>query len=155
MTAPNHAITGALIGLTIGNPAIALPLAFLSHFVCDALPHYDAAGTALQRISSKRLIYEQVLVGGAICFLIVLVLASTRPVHWVNAALGAFLAASPDLFWIPRLLYVRRTKKDIDMATTNWFWKFHDRIQWYTGPKLIWLEAIWFIVFGGLVISKL
>ena len=33
MRATNHALTGAIIGLTVQNPWVALPAAFLSHFV--------------------------------------------------------------------------------------------------------------------------
>ena len=38
MTATNHALTGAIIGLVIGEPVLAIALAFASHFICDALP---------------------------------------------------------------------------------------------------------------------
>jgi hypothetical protein len=152
MTAPNHALTGALIGLTVGNPWLALPLAFLSHFACDAIPHYDMPGDELHRIGSKRLIFEQLLLGGAICFLIVLFLAAEHPVHWLLAAICAFLAASPDLFWIPRWLHVRRTKRDIQL---NWFLRFHRVVQWRTAPYLAWLELVWFMTMGWLVIVRL
>jgi hypothetical protein len=35
---------GAIIALAISQPLIALPLAFVSHFVLDALPHYGYGG---------------------------------------------------------------------------------------------------------------
>jgi hypothetical protein len=43
VTAPNHALTGALIGLSVANPVLALPLAFVSHLLQDTVPHYDPA----------------------------------------------------------------------------------------------------------------
>lgn len=154
MTAPNHALTGALIGLSIGNPLLALPLAFVSHFVCDTIPHYDQAeSAAVGRIDSKRFIFEQLVTGAILCFLLVVLLAATRPQHWLLAAVCAFLATSPDLFWIPRFLHVKRTGKDVPLR--NWFLRFHNGIQWLTGPKLIWLEAVWFAVFGALVLQRL
>lgn len=154
MTAPNHALTGAIIGLTITNPVLALPLAFVSHFVCDAIPHYDPPGTDVaKRYKSKRFVYEFLVLGAGLCFLVVLALAYTRPQHWLTAALCAFLATSPDLFWIPRFLRTRRTGKDV--VPRGWFFWFHNFVQWRTGPKLIWVEAVWFVVFGGLLISKL
>jgi len=137
MTAINHALTGAAIGLVVSNPVIALPLAFLSHFVCDAIPHYDAPGTAAERIVSNRLIYEQIIGGAVLCFFLVLSLALLRPHNWILAAVAAFLAASPDLLWIPRWLTARRT--GVDPGPNGWFYQFHHRIQWKTGPKLIWL----------------
>ena len=41
MTATNHALTGATIATLVRQPYLAIPLAFLSHFFCDALPHFD------------------------------------------------------------------------------------------------------------------
>jgi len=154
MTAPNHALTGALIGLTVSNPVLALPLAFLSHFVCDAIPHYDPPETdKAKRMNSKRFLVEFLVVGAVLCAALVLVLAATRPRHWLQAATCAFLATSPDLLWIPRFVHVKRTGKDAPLH--NPFLKFHTRIQWKTGPKLIWLEAAWFVIFGALVATHL
>lgn len=41
MTALSHAIIGAAIALKIKNPAIAGSVAFGTHFICDAIPHWD------------------------------------------------------------------------------------------------------------------
>lgn len=41
MTATAHALVGAAIAKAIPNPAIAIPLAFASHFIMDAVPHWD------------------------------------------------------------------------------------------------------------------
>lgn len=154
MTAPNHALTGALIGLTITNPALALPVAFLSHFVCDAIPHYDPPVTdKAERIGSKRFFYEFLLLGAGLCGLLVLVLALTRPRHWLLAAVCAFLATSPDLFSIRRFVYVKRTGNDLPRR--SWFGRVHSWIQWRTGPKLLWLELAWFAVGCSLLITHL
>lgn len=153
MTAINHALTGAVIGLTVSNPAVALPLAFVSHFVCDAIPHYDPPGTPGERIASKRLVREQIIGGAVLCFLLVMLLFVTQPMHWLVAAFGAFLAASPDLLWIPRWLTARRT--GIDPGANGWFYQFHHRIQWKTGPKLIWVEAAWFIAASAVIATYL
>lgn len=153
MTAPNHALTGALLGLAIGNPFFVLPLAFLSHLAQDAIPHYDALGDEIERIGSKRLVYEQILIGGALCFLLVLCLAITQPHHWLLAAIGAFLATSLDLLWIPRWLHVRRHGADV--GHLNWLLRFHGWVQWKTGPKLLWVEAVWFVAGSALLATKL
>lgn len=154
MTAPNHALTGAIIGLTVTDPYVAMPLAFLSHFACDAIPHYDPPGDNNQeRLGSKRFIMEQLVAGAILCFLLVVCLALTRPQHWVAAAVCAFLAASPDLFWIPR--FVHRLRTGQDKPPKWWLLKFHARIQWKTGPSLWWVEAIWFVLCGAFVASRL
>lgn len=36
-----HTLVGIVIASKIGNPAIGLPLAFLSHFLGDRVPHWD------------------------------------------------------------------------------------------------------------------
>ncbi len=41
MTATGHAIIGTVIAAKIGNPLLAIPIALASHFVADALPHWD------------------------------------------------------------------------------------------------------------------
>lgn len=41
MTATAHALVSAAIYRAIPNPAIAIPLAFASHFIMDAIPHWD------------------------------------------------------------------------------------------------------------------
>lgn len=153
MTAPNHALTGALIGLSIASPAAALPLAFLSHFVCDAIPHYDPPGSSAEIYRSKRFIGEFLVLGALLCFVIVLLLAATRPLHWVIAAWCAFLATSPDLFQIKYFLYTRRTGHDHDRPDP--LKRFHSWIQWKTGPRLRWVELAWFVVFGGMFITRI
>ncbi len=156
MTAPNHALTGALIGLSVANPALALPLAFLSHFVLDAIPHYNPPETDMVALfRSKRFVWEFLVLGAGVCLLLVVVLALARPAHWLSAAWCAFVATSPDLLWIPRFMTARRSGKDVDVSHSNLFWRFHDRIQWKTGPKLIWLEAIWFVGMCLLLATRL
>lgn len=36
-----HVIVGSAIAITIKNPAISIPLAFLSHFVLEKVPHWN------------------------------------------------------------------------------------------------------------------
>ncbi len=60
MTATAHALAGAVIATKISNPFIGLPLAFLSHFILDTIPHWDF-GTNWQRKSKLRLVSESVL----------------------------------------------------------------------------------------------
>jgi hypothetical protein len=144
MIAPNHALTGALIGLTASNPILALPLAFISHFALDAVPHYDPSERDLAKLyRSKMFLRDFILVGGLICFLLVIILALSRPRHWLTAAICAFLAASPDLLWFPWYLRVRRTGDSTRPA--GWFYWLHGKVQWKTGPHFGIVEAAWFV----------
>lgn len=41
MTATAHALVAAAIARAIPNPYLSIPLAFGSHFIMDAIPHWD------------------------------------------------------------------------------------------------------------------
>lgn len=150
MTAANHALTGAFIGLAVGNPWVAVPAAFISHFVCDAIPHYDVPGATHEaRIGSGLFWKVQILAGLLLCMGIVAVLALLHPTHWLLAVICAFLATSPDLLAIPRFMSVRRS--NLDIKDKWWFWRFHNRIQWFQKPIGGIVEIAWAIVMVALV----
>lgn len=143
MTATNHALTGALIGLVTGNAWIAVPAALASHFVCDAIPHFDVPGaTREKRIGSKLFLRVQIIFGAVMCGLLVGTLASFHPGHWLLASVCAFVATSPDLLSIPRFVSVRRGDKD--PVHRWWLWQFHHRIQWFERPIGAVVEIAWF-----------
>lgn len=57
MTATGHALIGTVIAAKIGNPALAIPIALGSHFLADALPHWDT-GTNREKKSKTRFVTE-------------------------------------------------------------------------------------------------
>ncbi len=145
MRAINHALTGGFLGLAIGRPLVAVPLAIASHFVCDALPHYDSSLPAMQRLKT-RLFQNQLLIDAALCVLFVLVLVVFRPQHWLLAAMCAFLATSPDLLWINMYRHTRSGRP----WRRNWYTTFAGRIQWFQRPIGALVEVAWFI--AGIVL---
>ncbi|MDB5169248.1 MAG: hypothetical protein JWO41_604 [Candidatus Saccharibacteria bacterium] len=148
MTAPNHALTGAIIGLTVSNPILAIIVAVASHFVCDAIPHFDVPGkTAEDRMRSNFFLRFQIIFGGLLCLLIVLWLALARPHHWQLAVICAFAATIPDLLYVPRYLHVKRNGRD--NMNRWWFWRLHNNIQWFQRPIGALVEIVWA---GGTVI---
>lgn len=150
MMAINHAVTGAIIGLSVDEPALALPLAFASHFVLDAIPHYDPPGSGhVEKITSRQFFWVQVAGGAGLCFLLVVLLAVAHPKHWLLAAICASIATLPDGLFVTRYLHILRTGKD--NLNRHWFWRFHNRVQWRTGPRLIWLELVWLAATGGVL----
>lgn len=140
MTATNHALTGAIIGLVAGNPLVAVPGAFVSHFVCDALPHYGSAEPAKKVVKTDGF-RNYLLVEAAVCGLLVLVLALTQPAHWWLAAICAFIAASPDFFWINKYRVMRAGRT----WHPNAFSRFARDIQWFQRPIGAVVEVAWFI----------
>src|SRR5580698_6794981 len=119
MRAINHALTGAAIGLLIEEPVIAVPVAFISHYLCDMIPHYGGGIPEDEELKST--IFKVLLVLDIVlCALLVLLLALRRPYHWIIAAVCAFAAASPDLFSLNRYLESLRNQP----IKQNWYTTF-------------------------------
>lgn len=60
MTATAHALVGGAIAASISNPAIALPLASISHPILDMIPHWDL-GVGWRKKNKVTLFAESVL----------------------------------------------------------------------------------------------
>ncbi len=153
MTATNHALTGAFIGLTISTPAFALPIAFLSHFVCDALPHYDSNQDSSGYVASSKFA-KLLTLDALLCVLLVIVLVVARPQQWFLAAICAFVATLPDFAWLPG--YVRtRHGQPFKKKTSNWFMDFAAKIQWFAKPIGGFVELAWFVGLTTLIAAYL
>lgn len=72
MTATGHAIIGTVIAAKVGNPALAIPLAIISHFIADAIPHWDVATHRKQKTKGNLIIeaFSDVILGLVLSFLI-------------------------------------------------------------------------------------
>jgi hypothetical protein len=137
LIATNHALTGAFIGLSISSPVIALPVALLSHFICDAIPHFGVDSSFI-----KTTVFRNMLVVDAVlCVALVLLLGFAQPNNWLVAALCAFLATSPDLLWVP----MYRSAKQGKTYVLKGFHKFASDIQWFERPIGGVVEIVWFI----------
>ncbi len=134
MTATNHVLTGALVGLTIHQPFATIPIALLSHFALDALPHYGAKNHTGRH-------FKVVLLGDTtIASILLLVLIILQPAHWLLAVLCGIAAASPDLMWLPgwlRELTLAQKRKP------NLILRFHKNIQWGEKPQNYSYELVW------------
>lgn len=118
MTATNHMLSGALIATVVRQPLLAVPLAFLSHFILDALPHYG----------NKTLRQPHwILVSDAIAAVVVLILLGVFSVQQRFLQLGcALVAASPDLLWVPSLWAELKGR----LKPLNKVEHFLNKIQW-------------------------
>jgi hypothetical protein len=145
MRAINHALTGAVIGLAVGKPALALPAALVSHYVVDAIPHHGTAHSP--KLWMRSASFKQLLILDALlCLSLVVVLSVFQPQHWLLASIAAFLAAAPDLASIRRFMRI--------IARQNWrpgrYSTFATSIQWFERPIGAVVEAAWFV--AGVVI---
>ena len=145
MTATNHILTGALIGGLVKNPVLALPLAFLSHYVLDVLPHFGVREDA-------KLIFRNVLIGDVILSLIALawLAFSGQPNPWLLVACGV-VGASPDLLWLPYFVAELRGQ----MKPFGWYSRIAKKIQWGEYPWGIVIEIAWGISMIVLILKLL
>jgi hypothetical protein len=138
MTATNHALTGALIGLSVHNPWLALPAALVSHLICDIIPHFGIKDKEWIR---SRNFLGMLAVDILLCIVLVAVLFTAGPANWLLAAICAFVATSPDLLWIREFVLVRQRK----VYKPFWLERFLVWIQWFQKPIGAYIEAAWFI----------
>ena len=153
MTATNHALTGAIIGLSLSNPYLAIPLALASHFALDALPHYGIRGNLRKILAGKRFLIT-LIIDIALCIILAISLSIIRPINWQMGIFCAFIASSPDLMWVKMFIAARarhRLPKIKDSLST-----LHSKIQWFQRPIGAFVEVAWFasaIFFLGILIK--
>lgn len=73
MTATGHALIGTVIAAKIGDPYLAIPIAFFSHLILDLIPHWDA-GTHGEKKTSSQLFFEaglDVIIGFGLSYLLI------------------------------------------------------------------------------------
>lgn len=126
----NHALTGALIAKIVPWP-IALPLAVVSHFLLDMMPHYGIP--ARRRNSSKFWRYFFTL-----DFIASLGLGAWAIYFHHYAMFFCGLAGTmPDFVWVAHV--IKKHSFDFSAVETR-YEKWHIRIQRYEFPKGLWIE---------------
>ena len=99
MTLATHAVVGAAIAASIpSHPIIGFTLAFASHFVLDAIPHWDYPLYSSKKDSGDRMNDDMVLNKN---FLVDLSRIGLDMSIGFLLVLIFFTLASPNLFWIP------------------------------------------------------
>jgi hypothetical protein len=132
MIAFNHALSGALLAKYLPLP-IALPLAFVSHFVLDSLPHFGIPHHMRDHSKIWR-IFSLIDIGGA---LVLAGLAISWHEYWM--LIGGIIACSPDFIWVGRVLKSRSFKLDVH---THPFSKWHAKIQRFERPWGLIIDVI-------------
>ncbi len=110
MLSISHAVTGAFIAVKVGNPYLAIPLILLSHYLEDAVPHWDAGTGLTSGRRSPRTAFLGGLLDLALAAIFVLVyfpLSSYNPMslpaHLSDPQIwGSFIGLLPDFLVAPR-----------------------------------------------------
>lgn len=138
MTGLSHVTTGVLIAVAVQKPALALPLALLSHFALDRFPHW---GNDLLDGSSplfRRIILYDVLA----CLSVVIFMMFALPAQALVIALSAALAVAPDMMWIPNFF---REVRGLPVKPRNAVMRWHASLQ-YERNWGIATEGFWLLV---------
>lgn len=93
MLSTPHLLVGAAIVKVVPNPVLGLPLALISHFVLDSIPHWDGSPKAPYSKKMFGWIFLDYAFGASL--VLVLTLGYPNPEqYWLW--LGAFLGTAPD-----------------------------------------------------------
>lgn len=126
MMATSHALSGAAIAIAVKEPMLALPLAFVSHFALDILPHigFDEFGGHLK----KKVLFHRILKLDALLlalFMAYLILNSAG----MLVIACVVLAGSPDAIWAYRYVFQEKFGQR-KPRPKSLFSRFHSKIQW-------------------------
>ncbi len=134
----NHTTTGALIAITVKEPALAAPLALASHFALDAIPHH---GNDSRYSHGSPGFHPKVSLDGILSAVVLVGAIMAWPSHAVIISLCVFLSLLPDFLW-PLARHVKH-------SGPLWaFFKFHKIIQRSETPPGIVVEYVWAAVTG-------
>lgn len=137
MTTANHILVGSTIAVSIKQPLLALPLAFVSHFVLDALPHFGYSragyGTALKR----KMTYVEL----PLDVLGIIIVLFTFHLSEILITSCALLAVLPDFEWPYRYFFFERKG---NTPPSTFLTAFHRRIQWCERPWGLYIEVLFF-----------
>lgn len=123
MTATAHALVGTVIAAKVGNPALAIPIALASHFLCDALPHWDT-GHGREKQTKARFVTASaidVILGFVLAYLLIIFFFPTT--NLLYAFLIIIICQLPDWLTIPYLFL------DWDFAPFNWAYEIQKRFD--------------------------
>lgn len=145
MTATNHLLVGALLGAVLPLP-VAIPAAFMSHFVLDKIPHYGIEDNKRNGSWSYKSV---VLIDIVLSLSLVAVMIGLQKWSMLIAGMFAYL---PDATFVH---YYFTHNHNLNIKPTNGFMKFHIGMQherpWGILPELIVATTAGSAVFAYLV----
>ena len=153
MTLTNHFMTGVGIAVLTKNPYIAFPLALVSHYVLDSLPHYGFKIWDQRNQGKFKIVFRTMLVLDVILFSLFFnfLLSSNVPSWYYFAGLFAYL---PDLAWW--YIWAIPEKFGTVRAELNFINRFHSNIQkferlWGVIPETVYGLVVFMFIKGAIV----
>lgn len=153
MLSISHAVTGAFIAVKVGNPVLAIPLILLSHYLEDAVPHWDAGTGLTKGVKTPKQAFQHEIIDLVLAGLLVLAFYYSRfplfhlspPTFSLSAPYwGAFFALLPDFLEAPRNFL--RSEPAWLKPINRFHGAFHHSIpRMFDGlaPQIILLATLW------------
>lgn len=89
-----HVSTGVAVGVLLGNPLLVIPVALMSHFLLDSVPHWQET---LAPYEPTKKTYIRIPFDAALALTIVLFAVHMQPSHALGIYAGALFASAADL----------------------------------------------------------
>ena len=131
-------MTGVALLAVTRQPAMVLPMAFVSHFVLDALPHYG------QLYEDRKRLFRSIVTVDTILLLSLLVYGIVQQ-EWLWIAAG-LAALSPDFVWIYRFIVLEKFGKLRWQPVQNRFNRFHAWIQKHEFKNGVYIEVAYLCI---------
>lgn len=141
MTGINHILTGTVIALTVKEPLLAAPLAFFSHFILDATPHFG--GTPAYEYGHKWFPFIM-LADGILCVSAITFACLMAPQLAGLIMLCALCAILPDALLLHYYAHGRYKHA---------FHRIHLGMQWFERPPGAIVEAAYFIGISTILLA--
>lgn len=126
MTATGHALIATLLVAKFPDPFVSLPLAFVSHFACDIIPHWDS-GTHHREKTKKALFYEaalDVLLSIATSFVLYTALGKS---DYILLYIGVFMSQLPD--WITAPYFILNMRNNPFVSWSKYMFHLQHRLN--------------------------
>jgi len=151
-----HLLTGAAIVMAVPQPELSLPLAFLSHFVLDTIPHTEP-GTFLSQTRTEPTIPSKTeMKWAALDFFLGFLILVFLFLRLRNPFLlyGGFLAVLPD--FINNVPYRHQLKRFFGLKQIHWLHcRAHFTLEKKYWPLGVFTQLILLLaVFSGIILKK-
>ncbi len=151
MLITNHVLAGSIIGLTIKEPSLALIIAFASHFVMDAIPHFGYPGRkGYPEVLKHKLSYVVGFITLFSTLLIILFLMTNN--LWFPLLCGIVAASLDIIGWYNYAAYEKNGRFAMGIVKLLHV-QFHRRIQKFERPWGIYIEVVLFVILLSVFLS--
>ncbi|MFC1649445.1 hypothetical protein ACFL2C_01870 [Patescibacteria group bacterium] len=141
MLVTTHAITGAAISSIVPNPIMSVPIAFGSHFVLDAIPHYDP--------DLKKATKDKLLAGFLVADIIIAAAVSMTLIIATNNPTIIYGVIAATIMDIDVIFYL---KKSFPKPLPKSLSRFHYKVQNETKNKYLGFITQALVIIGGVVV---